>query len=124
MAFVIKEDLRIQWPIKISIPADGGTFQDFEFIGFLNRQSPAQLHELANSASVEGLSFPEMLAANVDKFAEVLTGWSGVKDTAGQAVPFDVEVLRNLVTGPDGAAFSRGVWEALNELAYGVREKN
>lgn len=124
MAFVIKEDLRIQWPIKVSIPADGGTFQDFEFIGVFNRQSPAQLHELANSAGLDDLGLPEMLAANVGKFAGVLTDWSGVKDTAGQAVPFSMEVLRKLVTGPDGAAFSRGIWTALNELAYGVREKN
>ncbi|WP_047243153.1 hypothetical protein [Chromobacterium subtsugae] len=124
MAFVVKKDETIRWPVKVQLPADGGLTMEQEFLGVFKRVAPEAVIALAQQGVDESVTFPAMLQANVDKFGQLLVGWDGVTDAVGAALPFSLDLLRQLVTGPDGAAFSRGIWEAVNELTYGVREKN
>ncbi|MBM2884905.1 hypothetical protein JFK97_10950 [Chromobacterium phragmitis] len=124
MAFVVKQNPTIRWPIKVQLLADGGLTDKHEFLGVFNRLPPEQVVALAQEGVSDEASFPQLLQANVDKFARLLVGWEGVTDADGQPLPFSLDLLRQLVTGPDGAAFSRGIWEAINELTYGAREKN
>lgn len=124
MAFVVKQNDTIRWPVKVQLPADGGLTAEQEFLGVFKRLAPEAAIALAQQGVDETASFPAMLQANVEKFGQLLVGWDGVTDAAGAALPFSQDLLRQLVTGPDGAAFSRGIWEAVNELTYGVREKN
>ncbi|MEO4030694.1 hypothetical protein ABH313_21915 [Chromobacterium vaccinii] len=124
MAYTVKTSTTIRWPIKVQLPADGGQVISQEFLGVFNRLPPEKVIALAQDGVVEDAAFPDMLRANVSKFSRLLVGWEGVIDGDGGQVPFSVDVLSQLVTGPDGAAFSRGIWEAINELTYGVREKN
>ncbi|MEN2424724.1 hypothetical protein AA0N74_01595 [Chromobacterium vaccinii] len=124
MAFIMKQNDTIRWPVKVQLPADGGLKSDQEFLGVFKRLAPEVVIALAQQDVDETASFTAMLQANVDKFGQLLVGWEGVTDAAGAALPFNLDLLHQLVTGPDGAAFSRGIWEAVNELTYGVREKN
>lgn len=66
------------------------------------------------------------LVRNAQVFSRVVVGWgSEVKDEAGQSIPFSVDVLKELVTGPDGVLVSGAFNRALFELRYGIaREKN
>ncbi|OHX10505.1 hypothetical protein BI347_22270 [Chromobacterium sphagni] len=124
MAFTVKTKTTIRWPIKVLLPADGGLTASHEFLGVFNRLPPADIIALAQEGIDEQAAFPDMLQANVGKFSRLLVGWEGVTDADDKPLPFSLDLLRQLVTGPDGAAFSRGIWEAINELTYGAREKN
>ncbi|AVG17776.1 hypothetical protein CFN79_18950 [Chromobacterium vaccinii] len=124
MAFVVKERSPIRWPVKVQLPTDGGQTSEHEFLGLFNRLPPADVIAMAEEGVTEQANFPDMLRNNVSKFSRLLIGWEGVIDGDGKPLPFSLDLLRQLVTGPDGAAFSRGIWEAINDLTYGVREKN
>lgn len=130
--FVIDDDPRVDWPVNVRLPTDGGEFALFRFSATFRVLSETALDALLGRAKDDatepdietGAPLAEVLARNADKFAQVVVGWAGVKRSDGTTVAFTEAALRAQITGPRGVALSAGLWLALNEVRYGARLGN
>lgn len=125
--FVIDNDPVIEWPVIVKLPTAGGIFAEHQFEVTMRVLSPAEYEELFQSEKQEGdsvLKISEVVKQNVPVFQRLIVGWKGVKDSAGNEVPFTSEKLAEQVTGPRGPALSAGLWNAVNEIRYGTRLGN
>jgi hypothetical protein len=67
------------------------------------------------------LTTEESLKRNAMYFERLVVGWGDeVRGEDDKPIPFSAEVLRELITGPDGNAISRGLIDADNQIRYGV----
>ena len=117
----------LEWPVTVRVPVNGGDFAEYQFTGIFARLSESEFDALANAdvdADDPSRSMSAVLEDNARKFAQMLLGWKGVNYRDGSAVPFSSTSLAAQVTGPNGAALSRGIWQALREIRYGERLGN
>jgi len=121
--FVIDNDPVVPWPVIVKLPQAGGTFGEFQFEANIRVLSPGEYEAMFKApADKNGVSpMSEVVEENVPLFQRLITGWDGVKDRAGNAVPFTPEKLAEQVTGPYGPALSAGLWRAINEVRFGAR---
>ena len=80
MALKINQSETFSWPVKVSIPKDGGGFETDTFDAVFKRLPRSESEALANkvmTGELEGL----------DAVRQILVGWSGVKDGTDD-VPF------------------------------------
>lgn len=138
-AFCI-ETAPLKWPVIVEVPADGGTFEKFQFTGIFARLTEAEMDELTGVAKKPAIEtgaealetakgdekrLAEVLQENSLKIPQFLIGWEGVKTHPGGAdVPFSAETLAAQIVGPLGARLSRGIWNATFEIRNGVRLGN
>jgi hypothetical protein len=95
-------------------------------------QGDAALHvalhaALASNAAEDPVETGRMrgLAMNAWYFERRVCGWSGVQDEVGTPVPYSADLLRDLITGEDGGAWSDGLIAADQQLRLGTApEKN
>ena len=66
----------------------------------------------------------QVLQENAGKFAQIMVGWDGVKDSDGNSVAFSEDLLKKQVKGPNGTFLSAALWVAINEIRYGARLGN
>jgi hypothetical protein len=139
---VIDDEPVVQWPVIVNLPQAGGTFNEFQFPMEFRVLSPAEFEALVKDtggaskpdgsdlSAAPKLTAPkppnlsEVVLANVPIFQKIVTGWSGVKDRAGNEVAYTPEKLAEQITGPRGPALSAGIWRAISEIRYGTRLNN
>lgn len=142
--FVIDPSPVVDWPVIVRLPADGGTFEEYQFTAkfrvlaadeyaALEQARPkapaAAVDSAADAAPAPAAPAPaptmqEILQDNARQFAALVAGWSEIKDVARNDVPFTAEKLAAEVTGPRGAELSAGLWLAIREIRCGARLKN
>lgn len=114
MAFVLKQSDTYTWPVSFDVPVDGGRHQRQTFDGEFKRLPQSRIREIG-----EQIDSGEITDASVA--AEVLVGWAGITDDAGEAVPFSQKALEQLLDVPMMAAAI--VLAYFNSLA-GAKRKN
>lgn len=130
--FVIDHNPAVDWPVIVKLPADGGTFEEYQFTAKFRVLSPAGYAALfAAGDAAADLAMQEVLKDNVRQFAELVVGWGGSgeawegpTDINGNPVPFTPEELAAQVAGPRGAELSAGLWVAIREIRSGARLGN
>ncbi|TXT23898.1 MAG: hypothetical protein FD134_1867 [Gallionellaceae bacterium] len=119
--FVIDDAPEVEWPITVSLPADGGRFADYRFTARMRVLAPQEYEDLLRDTGGEEQPLAEVLKHNTQVFNRVITGWSGVQDSAGSPIAFTNGRLAQEINGPRGPALSVGLWRAINEVRYGRR---
>lgn len=126
----------VPWPVDVRVPAAGGEFVTQRFTALLkvlaesDYQRLLALPELAPAVPGEpdvlatAKTEAEHLADNARLFPQLVAGWDGVAHADGTPLPFSVEALAAIVTGPLGKAVSAGLWQAVAEVRHGVRLGN
>ena len=135
--FVIDPKPVVDWPVIVKLPADGGTFAEYQFTAKIRVLSPAEYTALASAIKsstaepIEGADkvsatpgMQDLLKENVRQFATLVVGWDGPVDSFGNPVPFTPALLEEQVTGPRGVELSAGLWTAISEIRRGERLKN
>jgi hypothetical protein len=108
MAFVRKKVKTFKWPVAIEEPSDGGLFETNTFDATFKRVGRADFVKLSDKSEFELLK-------------AVLTGWDGIEDENGKAVPFSVEAMRELSDDP---YWIRGVLKAYTDTFEGAKAGN
>ncbi|MGA0100301.1 MAG: hypothetical protein ACO3LM_12575, partial [Steroidobacteraceae bacterium] len=75
MAFIRKKVKTFKWPVSIEEPADGGTFETTTFDAIFKRLGRSEFLKLSEKSEF-------------DLLKAVLTGWDGIEDENGKALPF------------------------------------
>ena len=101
MAFVLKQSTSYKWPISLVIPVDGGKRETHTFDGVFKRLSQSRIDEIRQLAiAIERGRTEEEDANERQLSSEVLIGWAGVVDDKGEAVPFSVGALAEMLEIP------------------------
>lgn len=117
--FVIDPEPKVWWPVRVSVPVDGG-LAEFAFEAQLRVYSEEDYARLLPGAAA-GSELPDLravLAHNATLIPQFVTDWRGVTDPAGAPLP--ISALPAVLTGPYGKAFSGGFIKAIGELRYGL----
>lgn len=103
--FKIAKSRCVKWPVTISVPQSGGTVQKHKIEAEFDLLTQSRLQEvMAADRNDDG---------DAALLREVLLGWDGVADEAGQPVEFSDEARNDLVDIPYvRAALIRGYFEA------------
>lgn len=133
MSITIRKINHRPWPVTVRIPVcDEATGQVNEleqtFIAHWKAFSESTLKAIFEEADRRfpppaGGGTPPLdvaLEKNAHVFAQLLTGWSAVRDEAGNDIPYTEEALAGWVCGPDGLALSAGLNASLSEIRFGV----
>lgn len=125
MAFrITSTDKPIAWPIKVKLPIDGGGYTEVQFTGLFKRLGMSEYDLIMNAHKVL-VDTETANEANAITFSKLLDGWSDVQDTEGKPLPFSLESLKMVLSSPDYSPFSIAIWNASNEIQFGItREKN
>jgi hypothetical protein len=108
MAFIRKKVKTFKWPVSVEEPADGGTFETTTFDAIFKRVGRSEFVKL----SEEG---------EFDLLKAVLTGWDGIEDENGKALPFSIEAMRELSDDP---YWIRGILKAYTDTFDGAKAGN
>jgi hypothetical protein len=119
MAFVLTQSDTYTWPVSFEIPVDGGRHERQNFDGEFKRLPQSKVAPMVSE--LNKLDDGEDLDRITELAVEILVGWSGVTDGAGEAVPFSQKALRQLLEIPLlGAAVLRAYFDSLK----GAKRKN
>ncbi len=110
MGFKIKSDNTVKWPVKVSVPQDGGTFITQKFTGII---------KLLDSEEFDRATEADDKDAALCKAA--LVGWEGVQNDDGTEAAFSPELMEALCKVP---YFRRPVIAAYSEAVQGGAIKN
>jgi hypothetical protein len=108
MAFIRKKVKTFKWPVSIEEPADGGTFETTTFDATFKRLGRSEFLKLSEKSEF-------------DLLKAVLTGWDGIEDENGKALPFSIEAVRELSDDP---YWIRGVLKAYTDTFEGAKAGN
>lgn len=125
--FIIDNDPVVDWPVIVALPQDGGTFGKYQFTVSMRVLSPVEYEALFNDAPDADevkQKLSRVVELNVPIFERLITGWQGVLDREGNAVPYSPQKLAEEITGPRGPALSAGMWKAISEVRFGARLGN
>ena len=114
MGFTIDQSDSYKWPIKISIPQDGGRMEPSTFDGEFKRVTQSRIREMGEMIDKGELSDYELVA-------EVLIGWKGITDSNGEEIKFSQTNLQKLVDVPMAAT---SIAEAFFNSIAGAKRKN
>lgn len=89
--FVRKTRNTFQWPVRVKVPQDGGTFATCEF--------PVEFEALPQDEFNELLKLPE-LEMQAEIVRKTARGWDKVQDEAGDPIPFSDEELERMIAIP------------------------
>lgn len=106
MAFVIKKDKSYTWPITISEPVDGGSFNDHKVRVKFKMLSQARIDEVVKNEAEE----------DADILNDVLIGWDeGVfKDESGADLAFNADNKDLILSVPFvRSALVKGFFESI-----------
>lgn len=108
MAFVRKKVKTFKWPVEVEEPADGGVFETSKFDAIFKRVPRSEFKKLADKGDFELLK-------------AVMTGWDGIEDEDGKAVPFTQAVMKEFADDP---YWIRGVLKSYTETFEGAKLGN
>lgn len=110
MAFVLKKENTVWWPVTIKMPTDGGELQDVKCQAKFKILTTDEYEALKKASDIE------FLCAVVVDFGD------DIKDEAGLAIPCNEKTKHRLFKS---AGYVRlGFVAAYHEAAGGYREKN
>lgn len=104
-----------KWPVHVMIPVDGGKFKKEEFIAVFKRYRK----DVVPSATGEDGSVDE--ERGIEFFKAILVGWSGIKDDAGEEIPYSEEKLIEFLDVP---VFTTAIVKAYQASMDMAKEKN
>ncbi len=110
--FVITQSTTYKWPVDIEVPVDGGKFDKQTFDAEFKRISQARIDEI----SADAANLKDKLLAK-----EVLVGWDGINDAAGNVVPYSEGMRDKLLDIPKVAT---SVCRAFIGSLQGAQRKN
>ena len=124
------------WPVTVAfLDCDEATGQVAEteqsFIGHFNACTEADLLAARRTifgnetdkkvkARLDDMSVADYAALEAGFFARLMCGWSALTDEAGVVILYTEAGLAEICTGPDGAAFRRGINRAIAEIRFGM----
>ncbi len=111
MPFVLTKQIKtISWPVKVSIPANGGSVETHEFTGHLKLLPQAEVDKLITSRTPD-----------FEAISKILVDWEGVQDDDGEEVKFTKARLKSACELPN---FRAAVVRAYVNAISGIPEKN
>lgn len=141
--FVLDAEPFIDWPVIVRHPVSGGQIAAHVFVARFRVASHAEYDRIFERAKVlaEGEEaapvftppVAEMLAADAQRYAQLVVdwggsqpdNWQGPRDSSGAPVPFSRERLIAEINGPRGEALADGLLRALHQIRWGeAAEKN
>lgn len=123
--FIIARKPTLVWPVRISLPIDGGDSQQIDTRIEFQRLPEADYQALLEQhKQPEGAGLSEVLVANAAILARIVADWPDLADEDGRPLAYSVERLASLIAGPDGLAISQALFGAYAEIRYGGRQKN
>ena len=90
MAFVLDQSGTYSWPVTVEFPVDGGRFQKQTFDAEFKRLEQPRIKEVMLQINGDEIGDRELCE-------EVLVGWSGIKDSKGDDVPFSMATRQMLL---------------------------
>lgn len=125
MSFVLDLSDGYLWPVKFSLPVDGGRHETQTFEGRFARLPQERIEQLLRLGREYAVSVqkgePPAGMSDRDIAAEVLTGWEGITAADGSEVPYTKATKAKLLGVPGVAAAITAAW--CNSLRD-AREKN
>jgi hypothetical protein len=112
--FVISQKATYTWPVSVDFPVDGGKTDRQTFDAEFKRMSQTRINEIRGLIERNEITDTELAS-------EVLTGWSGVNDGNGDAVPFSEGARNQLLDVPLVASAVVMAWLGSRT---GVKRKN
>lgn len=112
--FVISQKPSYTWPVEVLFPIDGGKTEKQTFDAEFKRMTQSRINEIRSMIERNEITDTELAR-------EVLTGWAGVNDGNGDAVPFTERARDQLLDVPLVAAAVVMAW--LGSLT-GAKRKN
>lgn len=99
MAFVLKQSATYKWPVTILIPIDGGQKEKHTFDGEFKRLPQTRVNELVTQLQLQQRIDidPDQILPAQDAAREILVGWSGIQNEAGEDIPFSETALNQLL---------------------------
>lgn len=109
--FVLAKEASYSWPVKVSTPKDGGTYEKSTFEVKFKRLQQSKLRKVLKDEEATDASFCR----------DVVLDWKGVKDESGAEVPFSETALDQLLEIPGVA---KSIVDAYLESVSGAKIKN
>lgn len=107
------KDTSTKWPVTVSIPQHGGTFQKAKFY--------MDFKPISIEAARQVFSDDGVMTSDDEFFQSVITGFYDVQDEDGQAIQFNSTTLKELMDIPYVLA---AVGKAYRDFISGQRAKN
>lgn len=95
--FILSQSTSYKWPVTVEFPVDGGKHEKQTFDAEFKRLSQPQIEAMRKRIE-EGTTTDRELAS------DILTGWSGINDDKGDAVPYSEGAREQLLDIPLVAA--------------------
>lgn len=109
--FKIEKPSKINWPVTVNIPQDGGKTKKQKFVVEFDLIDQSEFDEIYNNGGKD-----------IDLLKRVVVGFDGVADAAGNPVAFGAESLGQLMAIPYVRA---GIVQSYIECSHGrAAEKN
>lgn len=113
-----------KWPVPVMIPIDGGKFKKEEFTAVFKRYRKDAIPTDSKDGAVDEDAV-DGDAVDVERgiefFKATLVGWSGIKDDAGEEIPYSEEKLIEFLEVP---VFTSAVVKAYQTSMGMAKEKN
>lgn len=114
MSFILDLSDGYLWPVKFSIPVDGGRHETQTFEGRFMRLPQERIEELLRMGREYAVAVrkAEPLTGMSDReiAAEVLIGWEGINASDGQELPFNKSNKAKLLSIPGVASAVTSAW--------------
>jgi hypothetical protein len=118
-----------KWPVPVMIPVDGGKFKKEEFTAVFKRYRKDAISTGNEDGAVD--EDEDVVVENengavdeergIEFFKATLVGWSGIKDDAGEEIPYSEEKLIEFLEVP---VFTSAVVKAYQTSMGMAKEKN
>ncbi len=110
--FKLAQSDSYSWPVKISIPADGGKYLEQSFDAVFKRVPQSKIKEMLESETMTDIDFCK----------EVLVGWKGITGDNQADVPFSDEARDKLLDVP--AVATATVEAYIHSIKGAAKRKN
>ena len=120
MALVLKQKEPYSWPVKITLPTDGGKRATESFTGIFAWLNQSRIEEIRRTVRMQSMGLADPDHQEIDDISaakEVLVGWADVIDDEGDEVPFSDRALDQLLQIPTVAGQIVKQWQQSLEAA-------
>lgn len=129
MAFVLQLSPSYTWPVPFDMPIDGGKFRRESFEAVFKRLPQSRIEEIMAAEQALRVAYErgsgeikELMNAARDHAAEILVGWSGIKEVdGGEDLPFSKRALKQLLEVPMMAG---AILQAYGDSLQKAKSKN
>jgi hypothetical protein len=112
--FKLAQSAEYFWPVKFSLPVEGGRFEKSTFDCLFKRLSQSRIDEIILAANSGAMK-------DSDIAREIVVGWRGVTDDKGDEIEFSTSAFGQLLDVPMMATHIAGAF--IDSLAE-ARRKN